>query len=90
VLDDAFIAREQVEGPGRTYIEGFRAHMRREERLFPWVSATLQAEDWAAIDATVPQIPDPLLSPEGHALFDALRRRLPQSRDSPAVLNIVA
>ena len=90
VLDDAFIARERVEDPGRLYIEGFRAHMRREERLFPWVASTLQPEDWAAIDAAVPEIPDPLLSTEGRGLFDALRRRLRVPHDGASTLDVVA
>lgn len=76
VLDDAFIAREDVERPGRAYIQGLRAHMRCEERLFPWVASTLDARDWAEIDKAVPVLPDPLLSPAGQEAFESLRRLL--------------
>lgn len=89
VLDDAFIAREQVEQPGRDYIRGFRAHMRREERLFPWVASTLNARDWAEVDNAVPEIPDPLLTPAAQDLFEALRQRV-APRPGALPLKIVA
>lgn len=76
ILDDAFIAREEVERPGRAYIHGLRAHMRREERLFPWVASLLDDRDWAEIDNAIPALPDPLLSPAGLQVFESLRRRL--------------
>lgn len=84
VLDDAFIPREAVESPGRAYIAGFRAHMRREERIFPWVSVTLGARDWSEIDRAVPEMEDPLLAGTGNEVYEILRERLARPRgDSP-------
>ena len=88
VLDDAFIPREKVEQPGRAYIHGFRAHMRREERIFPWVSMTLGAPDWSEIDKAVPEIDDPLLAGGGTVAYELLRERLARPRDTP--LGVVA
>lgn len=81
VLDDAFIARDDVERPGRAYIRGLRAHMRREERLFPLVASTLTERDWAEIDEAIPPLPDPLRSPAGLEVFESLRTRMAKRRD---------
>ena len=74
VLDDAILARHEVEEPGREYIRHLRDHMRREEALFPAVAAVLRAEDWAAIDRELPRQADPLVAARGGERYAALRR----------------
>jgi hemerythrin-like domain-containing protein len=75
VLGDAFVARQEVEDPGRTYIRALRAHMRREERLFPAVMRMLGAADWGRIDRALPENTDPLLVAETGDGFEGLRAR---------------
>lgn len=88
VLEDALIARREVEEPGRDYLRALRAHMRREERLFPAVTRTLAAADWAAIERAIPEKPDPLAIADASDGFAGLRQRFQPSR--PATVRVVA
>ena len=77
VVDGAILPRERVETPGREYIAHFRHHMAREEAdLFPIVAQTLNARDWAAIDAAIKPLTDPLFGANAPRQYEVLRREI--------------
>ena len=77
VVNGAILPRESVETPGREFIAHFRHHMAREEAdLFPIVAITLTASDWAAIDAEVKPVADPLFGANALRQYGALRREI--------------
>ena len=82
VLDDAVLARHEVEEPGREYIAHLRRHMRREELLFPFVSKWLRPRDWAQIRRARPPAPDPLVSAKAGPRYGALRRLLARQAEA--------
>jgi hemerythrin-like domain-containing protein len=84
VLDEAILARDAVEAPGRDYIKRLRGHMHSEEVLFPFVQMWLGAEDWAEIDSKIPSVVDPLLEPHGHEAYETLSRLVATVASSPA------
>lgn len=85
VVDGAILSRESVETPGREYIAHFRHHMSREEAdLFPIVAKTLNARDWAAIDASIKPAPDPLFGANAPTQYEVLRREIAGEAAAPA------
>ncbi len=77
IVNGSITSRERVEAPARTYIEIFRRHMEREESILqPLVMKLLQARDWAAIDATVSHIEDPLFGSNCEERYAALRQQI--------------
>lgn len=78
IVDGAGImARENVEAPGRTYIEYFRSHMRTEEaELFPAARTVLSDEDWRAVDAAIRDQDDPLFGSSVEKRYQALHRQI--------------
>jgi hemerythrin-like domain-containing protein len=77
IVNGSITSRDSVEAPARTYIELFRSHMEREEAILqPLVMKLLQERDWAAIDATVSHIEDPLFGSNGEERYAALRQQI--------------
>ena len=77
VLADALIARSEVEVPGRSYVECFRAHIRREEHeIFPVAARALSAADWKAVDAALQLQHDPLFGEKVEKRFESLHRQI--------------
>lgn len=73
----AILARENVEAPGRTYVEYFRRHMHKEEtELFPSAATVLRDDDWAAIDAAKQDREDPLFGTTVEKRYQALQRQI--------------
>ncbi|MGH8648852.1 MAG: hemerythrin domain-containing protein, partial [Burkholderiales bacterium] len=61
ILEDAVIPRGTVEAAAATYLLYYRNHLAVEENeVLPLASRTLKPDDWAAVAATVPAVPDPL------------------------------
>jgi hemerythrin-like domain-containing protein len=78
IVDGAgILARENVEAPGRTYIEYFRNHMHEEEtELFPAARTVLRDEDWRAINAAMRDQDDPLFGSSVEKRYEALHRQI--------------
>lgn len=88
IVNGSITAREHVEVPGRAYVADFRSHMLKEEAtILPMAAKLLGDRDWAAIDATIRHIDDPLSAKDGAERFAALRRQI--AREAPASKAIV-
>lgn len=88
IVNGSITAREHVEVPGRAYIADFRSHMLKEEAtILPMAAKLLGDRDWAAIDAAIRHIDDPLSVKDGAERFAALRRQI--AREAPASKAIV-
>jgi hemerythrin-like domain-containing protein len=83
IVNGSITARERVEVPGRAYVADFRSHMLKEETtVLPMATKLLRDQDWAAIDAAIRHIDDPLFGKDGAERFAALRRQI--ERESTA------
>jgi hemerythrin-like domain-containing protein len=77
ILGNAMLERASVESAAALYISYFRSHLITEEReVLPHAAALLTQEDWAAVDAAVTGIPDPLFGGDVAAEYHALRGRI--------------
>jgi hemerythrin-like domain-containing protein len=77
IVNGSITAREHVEAPGRAYIAAFRAHMDREDtEILPWAAKLLNREDWAAIDAAILRLEDPVFGKTLDQRYAALRRQI--------------
>jgi len=77
IVNGSITARELVEVPGRAYVADFRNHMLKEESaLLPLAAKLLRDRDWAAIDAAIRHIDDPLFGKSGEGRYAALRRQI--------------
>jgi hemerythrin-like domain-containing protein len=77
IVNGSISPRERIELPGRAYVETFRNHMQREEAtLLPLVAKLLRPGDWAAIDAAVRRLEDPLFGASGEQRYAALRQQI--------------
>ncbi|HEX5864775.1 MAG TPA: hemerythrin domain-containing protein [Casimicrobiaceae bacterium] len=87
VVNGSITSRERVEVPGRAYVADFRSHMLREETaILPLAAKLLRERDWAAIDAAIRHIDDPLFGKNGEERYAALRRQIArEARASGAV-----
>ena len=77
IVNGSITSRDHVEAPGRAYIEAFRAHMDREEaQILPLAAKLLEREDWAAIDAAILPLDDPVFGKTLDQRYAALRRHI--------------
>jgi len=77
VVNGSITSRERLETPARAYLELFRSHIEREETtLQPLATKLLEERDWAAIDATVRHIEDPLFGSRSEERYAALREQI--------------
>jgi len=77
ILEDVVIPRETVEVAAATYLVYYRHHLAAEEaEILPRAARTLKPEDWAAVAAAVPAVPDPLFGDDVAERYRELRRRL--------------
>ena len=77
IVNGSITSREHVEAPGRAYVAGFRGHMDREEaEILPLAAKLLDDEDWAAIDAAILQLEDPVFGKTLDQRYAALRREI--------------
>jgi len=84
ILNEAIIARAEVEASGLNYIRSLRRHMRREEaEVFPAVGRVLRPADWAKIDEAMEHRPDPLFGPTVEARFRTLSRQIALESEHP-------
>lgn len=77
IVNGSITSREHVEAPGRAYVADFRDHMQREETaILPLAAKLLRAKDWAAIDAVLRHVEDPLFGKNGEERYSGLRRQI--------------
>jgi hemerythrin-like domain-containing protein len=77
VADDVMIPRAELEAAAATYLVYYRHHLRREEtEILPRAAQLLDAADWRAIEADMPQTPDPLLGEDVEGRFREMRRQI--------------
>ncbi|NDP41595.1 MAG: AraC family transcriptional regulator [Aromatoleum sp.] len=77
IVNGSIASREHVEASGRAYVADFRRHMETEETaILPLAARLLRDSDWAAIEAAIRHIDDPLLDKNGEARYAALRRQI--------------
>jgi hemerythrin-like domain-containing protein len=75
ILQDIQVPRGPFEDAARQFLETYREHMNKEERVFlPAARRALGAADWAEIDARLSQPEDPLFGAPDEARFAALRQ----------------
>ena len=84
IVNGSITSREHVEAPGRAYIEAFRSHMDREEaEILPLAAKLLDREDWAAIDAAILLLDDPVFGKTRDQRYAALRRQIAREARGP-------
>jgi len=77
LLGDSDIARTEVVGAARDFIDAQRRHMREEEAsLFTLAERRLDPTDWEAVEAAWSRHVDPLFGPRAEAAFRTLSERL--------------
>lgn len=86
VVGGAVMLRDDVERPGRIYIDHMRQHMSQEEdKIFPLAAKLLGDEDWAAVEAAIPAQEDPLFGPAVEERYKALHRQIAADADCGCV-----
>jgi hemerythrin-like domain-containing protein len=84
IVNGSITSREHVEVPGRAYVADFRNHMLKEETtILPLAAKLLHDRDWAAIDAAIRHIDDPLFGKNGEERYAALRRQIAREAQAP-------
>jgi hemerythrin-like domain-containing protein len=87
IVNGSIKSREHVETPGRAYVADFRSHMQREETaILPLAAKLLRDKDWAAIDAAIRHIDDPLFGKNGEERYAALRRQIAREAQAPKAI----
>jgi hemerythrin-like domain-containing protein len=77
IVNGSVTSREHVEAPGRAYIAAFRRHMRAEEaEILPLAGKLLDQGDWAAIEAAIRNLEDPVFGRSSDERYAALRRHI--------------
>lgn len=77
ILEDAVIPRETVEAAAATYLVYYRHHLATEEaEVLPRAARILKPDDWAAVAAAIPAVPDPLFGDDVAERYRELRKRL--------------
>ena len=77
IVNGSITSREAVEEAARAYIMNLRKHMRVEEtEILPLAASSLLAHDWAAVEAAIRHIEDPLFGARSEERYAALRRQV--------------
>ena len=77
ILEDRVIQRATVEAAAATYLVYYRHHLAVEEsEVLPHASRNLKPDDWAAVAAAVPVVPDPLFGDDVGERYRELRKRM--------------
>jgi hemerythrin-like domain-containing protein len=79
VVNGTITSRESVETLARDYIATFRHHMNFEEnRVLPMAARMLTSGDWAAIDAEITHVDDPLFGENPEPRYATIEQQLEQ------------
>ena len=77
IVNGSILSRDQIETTAREYLATFRDHMRAEEaEILPLATRLLRQKDWAAIDAAVRHIEDPLFGPRTDERYASLAQQI--------------
>jgi hemerythrin-like domain-containing protein len=77
ILEDVVHERTSVEAAAATYLLYYRHHLASEEgEILPRAARILTPEDWAAVAAAIPAVPDPLFGDDVGERYRELRKRL--------------
>lgn len=77
IVNGSIASRESVELLARDYIATFRQHMSFEEsRMLPIAARLLNDDDWAAIDAEIRHVDDPLFGPNPEPRYATIEEHL--------------
>lgn len=77
VVAGALEPRSNVEAAAATFLSHYRQHLAIEDReVIPQAADLLTPEDWAAVAAAVPAVPDPLFGVGIDARYRELARRI--------------
>jgi hemerythrin-like domain-containing protein len=80
VVNGAIASRDSIEGPARSYVATFREHMQLEDaELVPLVRQWLDARDWAAIEAAIRHVDDPLFGRNPERRYALIAEHLRQA-----------
>jgi hemerythrin-like domain-containing protein len=75
--EDSITPREVIAAAAKTYVAGFRAHMRTEEcEMLPAAALLLEADDWAEIDTAMRNFEDPLFGSCTEGRYAGLREQI--------------
>lgn len=75
ILEDRVIQRATVEAAAGTYLVYYRHHLAVEEsEVLPHARRILKPDDWAAVAAAIPAVPDPLFGNDVGERYQELRR----------------
>jgi len=78
-LGGSIVPRGQLEAAAATYLIYYQNHIRSEETaILSRAAQNLTAEDWRAVLAAVPVMPDPLFGANPQMRFLELRRQIAQ------------
>jgi hemerythrin-like domain-containing protein len=81
ILEDTVIARDTVEAAAATYLVYYRHHIVAEETsILPRARQLLKSEDWAAVAAAIPIVPDPVFGDDAGERYRELRKRVAAPR----------
>ncbi len=73
------VPRARIEAAAATYLVYYENHIATEEHeVLSRAAAALTADDWEAVRAGVPGIPDPVFGRDPQDRYKALRRRIAQ------------
>ena len=87
IVNGSIVSREHIEASARAYLTKFRAHMQIEEaEILPLAARLLGHGDWAAIDADIRHIEDPLFGTKTDERYAAIARQIArQSKGSNTI-----
>ena len=84
IVNGSIVSRQEVEGPGKAYVENFRSHMDREEgELFPVVARLLREQDWSAIEEKIERREDPIFGKIAERRYAAIRDQIAREASLP-------
>jgi len=77
IIEDVMIERATVEAAAALYLVYFRHHIATEENtILPRAAMVLTQEDWAAVEAAVSYLPDPLFGDDVAARYRELYEQI--------------
>ena len=84
IVNGSIMSRQEVEAPGKAYVENFRSHIDREEdELFPKAARLLRDQDWSAIDEKIERREDPIFGKIAEKRYAAIRDQIGRDASLP-------
>jgi len=85
IVNGSIVPRQEVERPGKAYVENFRSHIDREEaELFPIAARLLRAQDWSAIEEKIERREDPIFGKRAEKRYAAIRHQIAKESGLPS------